>query len=388
LFGAARCANVIVISLESLQAFPIGLEVDGQPVMPNLTAFTRESLYFPNYHEQTYLGTTSDAQFGVLQSLHPQPVGFVAMDYASNTFRALPGILSDRGYETFSAVAATSDFWNADKLNPRYGFHGSYYEDYFELNDFLGSWLSDDQFFSQMVPRLEGRPGPFLAYMQTSSNHHPYELPHHRQHLQIGRLQGTLLGDYLQSAHLFDQSFGRFVERLRAAGVLDRTVVVLYGDHQGFLGDPLELGELLGRPQWTEWDRVSVRKRTPLVIRLPGGAHAGERPIIAGHLDVAPTVLGLLGIDIEDGDYGMMLGRDLTRERPSMVVFRDGGFADDTHYYIQRFGTESGPACFEIASGQPVDCILLESQRRAARERLEISDLIVQGDLIPLLGDR
>jgi lipoteichoic acid synthase len=385
LFGLARGANVMVISMESLQTFPMGLIVDGQPIMPNLTAFARESLSFPNYHEQTYLGTTSDAQFGVLQSLHPRPVGFMAMDYATNTFRALPSVLTERGYETFSAVAAPGDFWNAEKLNPRYGFHSSFYEDTFDPNDFLGAWLSDDQFFSQMVPRLEGRPEPFFAYMQTSSHHHPYKLPHHYQHLQLGRYQGTLLGDYLQSAHLFDRAFGQFVERLRGSGMLDRTMIVLYGDHQGFLGDPHELGELLGRPQWCEYDRFSVRKRTPLVIRLPGGAHAGERPVVGGHLDVAPTVLSLLGIDIDDGDYEVMLGRDLTRERPSLVVFRDGGFADDTHYYIQRFGTEDGPVCLEIATGRPVDCTTLEDQRRAARERLEISDLIVQGDLIPRL---
>ena len=49
--------------------------------------------------------------------------------------------------------------------------------------------------------------------------------------------------------------------------------------------------------------------------------------IIGGHLDVAPTILSLLGIE-DNGS--VMLGQDLTAERPSLVVFRDGSFADDT----------------------------------------------------------
>lgn len=382
LFGVARGANVLLMSAESLQSFPIGMVIDGQPVMPNLAAFARESLSFTNYHEQTYLGTTSDAQFTVLQGLHPQPVGFVAMDYADNTFRALPGVLAEQGYQTFAAVAAPGDFWNADRLNPRYGFQRSYFEGEFELSEYLQAWLADDAFFSQMSPRLESSQQPFMAYLLSSSNHHPFELPHQYQTLRLGALQGTLLGDYLQSAHLFDRAFGGFIERLRADGLLDKTVFVLYGDHQGFLGDPPALGELLGRPAWSEYDRFSVRKRVPLIVRLPGGAHAGQRTVIGGHLDVAPTILSLLGVDDRSG---VMLGRDLTREQPSLVVFRDGSFADDTHYYIQRFGAGSGPACYVIASGQSIDCAQLERQRQAARERLEISDLVVQGDLIPAL---
>ena len=383
LFGAARGSNVLLVSLESLQAFPIGLEIDGQTVAPNLTRFARESLYFTNYYEQTYLGTTSDAQFSVLTALHPQPVGFVAMDYADRDYRALPQILTEHGYATFAAVAAPGDFWNADKLHTTYGLQHSYFESDYTLTEMLGPWLSDRAFFEQTAPILEGQAAPYFGELLTSSNHHPFDLPHHYQLLRLGHLEGTLLGTYLQSVHLFDRSFGEFIERLRASGVLDRTLVVMYGDHQAFLGDPPELGDLLGRPDWTEYDRFSVRKRVPLIVRLPHGAHAGDRPVVGGHLDVAPTILGLLGIE----DDGVMLGRDLTREGPSLVVFRDGSFADDTHFYVQRFGAASPAACYVAASGQPVDCTTLDENRKRARARLEVSDAIVQGNLTPgLLG--
>jgi hypothetical protein len=78
-----------------------------------------------------------------------------------------------------------------------------------------------------------------------------------------------------------------------------------------------------------------------------------------------------------------MLGRDLTRQSEPMVVFRDGSFADGSHYFVNRFGPISASSCYEARTGQSLPCEPLDAQRRAARQRLEISDLILQGDLIP-----
>jgi lipoteichoic acid synthase len=383
LFGVARGTNVILMSMESLQAFPIGLQINGQPVTPRLSAFAAESLSFVNFHDQTYLGTTSDAQFAALNSLHPQPVGFVAMNYAENDFRALPAILLDHGYATLAAEAAPGEFWNAKRLHPRYGIQRSIFEGEYVLSELIGPWLSDREFFAQTLPFLQEQPSPVMAFLFSSSNHHPYDLPASEQILDVGALEGTLLGSYLHSVHYFDRAFGELIDNLRAVRLLDQTMVVVYGDHQGFLGDPPELASLLGLSQWGEYERFKIRKKVPFFIRLPHGAHASVREVAAGHLDIAPTILSLLGI-VDEG--ATMLGRDLTRQRDSLVVFRDGSFADGYHYLVQRLGS-LGPACYEAASGRSVDCALLEARRREARERLEVSDLIVQGNLIPSLRE-
>ena len=232
------------------------------------------------------------------------------------------------------------------------------------------------------MPILEAFEEPFLAFLLSSSNHHPYPLPRHYRVLQLGELEGTLLGDYLHSVHYFDAVFVEFIDSLRESGLLDRTVVVMYGDHHGFLGDTPELARLLGFPERSEYHHFYVRKRVPFWIRLPHGQAAGIRDVTAGHVDIAPTILGLLGIEDE---RRVMLGRDLTREAPHLVVFRDGSFADGAHYFINRFGPVSASRCYEADSGRPLDCEPLEGRRREARHRLEISDLIIQGDLIPAL---
>lgn len=382
LFGIAKDKNLIVISAESTQAFVIGLEVHGQLVAPRLTALARESLYLANNYEPTHLGSTADAEFAVMQSLYPLPVGVVASRYARNQYRGLPALLAERGYNTFAAVGAVPYFWNMNQLHPRYGFQHAYYEDDFQVDERIIAWISDRQFWTQMRPKLQREREPYMAFMLSSSNHHPYTLPAQYRTLNLGSLDGTTVGDYLQSIHYADQELGAFVDWLRERGILDRSVLVIYGDHQGFLGGQPELPRLLGFTEWNEYHHFRVVKRTPVLIRLPGAQAASVYTGTTSHLDVAPTVLSLLGIDDRST---VMLGRDLTRPGEQLAVFRDASFADDTHYFVNRFGRPEVSRCYDAESAVRIDCEPLGALQREARQRLEISDLIVQGDLIPAL---
>jgi phosphoglycerol transferase MdoB-like AlkP superfamily enzyme len=382
LYGIAKGKNLIVISAESIQAFVIGLEIDGQPVAPRLTELARESLYLSNNYEPTHLGSTADAEFAVMQSLYPLPVGVVASRYARNQYRGLPALLAERGYNTFAAVGAMPHFWNMNQLHPRYGFQHAYYEDSFEVGERIVAWISDREFYGQMQPILRREREPFMAFMLSSSSHHPYSVPEQHKVLRLGSLEGTMVGDYLHAIHYADRELGSFVDWMREVGLLDRSVLVIYGDHQGFLGGQKELPGLLGFTEWNEYHHFRVVKRTPVLIRLPGGAAAGEYDGTTSHLDLAPTILSLLGVDDR---ATVMLGRDLTRPGEPLAVFRDASFADGSHYFVNRFGRTMASRCYEAATAERVDCEPFEALHREARERLEISDLIIQGDLIPAL---
>jgi phosphoglycerol transferase MdoB-like AlkP superfamily enzyme len=382
LAGIARGRNVIVISAESLQAFPIGLQINGQLVTPRLSAFAKESLHFVNFYDQTHLGTTSDGEFMAMQSLHPLPAGVLVSHFHHHTFRGLPKILSEHGYATLSMCAASSDFWYMDQMHPRLGFQKSYFDESYKMVEQINLWLSDREFFSQSMAKLTAQRGPFMAFLLSASNHHPYRLPHAYRTLKLGKIEGTLVGDYLHSVHYFDRAFGEFIDNLRDAGLLDKTLILLYGDHQGFLGDPPELAGLLGFPESDQFRLVRTRKNVPLLIRLPYGREAGVRSNTGGHLDIAPTLLSLLGIA---DDTKVMLGSDLTQKRDSLVVFRDGSFIDGRGYFMKRLGHGSGGACYDIEAGRPISCEAVELRRATATERLEISDMIVRGDLIPAL---
>jgi phosphoglycerol transferase MdoB-like AlkP superfamily enzyme len=383
--GVARGRNVIVISAESLQSFVIGLEVAGQAITPNLSAFARKSLHFVNIYDQTHLGTTADAEFMVMQSLYPLSASVVASDYNGNRFHGLPAILADRGYTTLAACAAPGSFWEMERMHPRLGFQKLYYEDRYGTGERIGPWLADQPFFDETLGMLAGQPEPFMAFLLSASSHQPFRIPIRHRQLRLGHLEGTVLGDYLHSAHYFDAAFGRFVAGLENTGLLDRTVVVVYGDHQGFLGDPPALAELLGYTQRDTYRRLVTRKKVPLLIRLPRGELAGVQRATGGQVDVAPTVLSLLGVDSGES---VLLGQDLTRGEDALVVFRDGSFVDGTHHSVRRIGGFARFTCYEVETGVFVDCVAVKDRHRAARERLEVSDAIVRGDLIPTLSAR
>jgi hypothetical protein len=73
------------------------------------------------------------------------------------------------------------------------------------------------------------------------------------------------------------------------------------------------------------------------------------------------------------------------RGEDSVVVFRDGSFVDGKHLLVNRFGPLSNAGCYEGPTGLRVDCGPLQEQRRRALEELEVSDIIIRGNLIPWL---
>jgi phosphoglycerol transferase MdoB-like AlkP superfamily enzyme len=392
LWGTARGSNLIVIQAESLQAFALEAQVDGRFVMPNLRALARESLWATNFFNQAAVGGTSDAAFITLQSLHPLDTGAVATRYPTNRYRALPSILEEHGVTTRAFSGAGGEFWNLRVLLASLGFSESCFDCQALTGMRFGQGLADGDFFKDVVPELRRLREPFFAFLMTQSNHHPYDLPKELNPLPVGRLSGTLIGRYLQTAHYFDESLGQFLRALAESGVLDRSLLVVYGDHLGYLGSPPELKQLLDLPSDLPIRSWEVNRRLPLMIRLPHAAAAGVQPRPVGHVDIAPTLLGLLGI--EAGDE-VMLGKSLLDDRSSLVVFRDGGFVAGGSYlltqpdpYLDDDERRAGTGCYDSASGKPVGCGALESARREAIGELKLSDLILRGDLIPALRER
>jgi phosphoglycerol transferase MdoB-like AlkP superfamily enzyme len=219
LFGIANTRNVIFVMAESIDAFPIGREWLAQPLTPALSHFASESLVFPNFFDQTHDGTTSDGEFTSLQSLHPLPAGAVAPRYGSNDFRALPAILAERGYHTFLASAERGDFWNKRQVHPRLGFARSFFGHRYAGGQTFGLGLSDGEFFRQTMSFADFDQFPFMAYLMTLSGHHPFRMPAELRSLELGELEGTLLGDHLQAVRNFDRVFGELIESLRAKGL-------------------------------------------------------------------------------------------------------------------------------------------------------------------------
>ncbi|MGH9385370.1 MAG: sulfatase-like hydrolase/transferase [Vicinamibacterales bacterium] len=134
---------------------------------------------------------------------------------------------------------------------------------------------------------------PFFAWVHFYDAHAPYEPPEPWRSEFASR-------PYLGEIAYADAQLGRVIAWLRDRGLLDRTVVVVVGDHGESLGEHSE-----GTHGLFVYDATV---RVPLVVRAPGEAPAGTRiPAVVRSQDVMPTVLALVGVDTPPAVRGRSL---------------------------------------------------------------------------------
>ena len=380
LFGAFRGKNVFVVQAEAFQTFVLGLKVGGEEVTPNLNRLIKSSLFFSEFYHQTGQGRTSDADFAANCSLHPLPSGSVFVRFPGHTYDCLPSILGEAGYDTTAHHAYDGSFWNRFNMYRNLGYAKFYSKSDYRLDEPLGWSLGDKSFFRQTVEQLKQRNrSPFYAMTITLTSHHPYTMPASERKLDVGSLEGTMLGDYLQAVHYVDAAVGELVEMLKREGWWENTIFVFYGDHDNSITDWSLYERLFGRPL-DELEKQRLLKQVPLILHLPGDAHAGTIDKPGGQLDIAPTLLHLLGIDAS-GRF--LMGTSLLSDEPKTVVFRNGGFTDGRVFYVPSAdGVIEHGRFYGLPDGAALDPAAFRSDAEAARKELEISDRVVRHDLI------
>lgn len=105
---------------------------------------------------------------------------------------------------------------------------------------------------------------------------------------------------YDASIRYIDDQIGRLLDSLKSNGRLERTVVILSADHGEEFWDHGRFFH--GQSLYDELLHV------PLIVRLPGGAHAGsviERPVRS--IDIAPSILEWMGLPRPEGFRGSPL---------------------------------------------------------------------------------
>lgn len=391
-YGAYAGNNVIVIQAEAFMNFMIGQRIGGQEITPNFNKLMEDSLYFSNFYHQTGQGRTSDADFSSQTSLHPLPTGSVFVRYPEHTYDALPLILSENGYETAAFHAYEASFWNRTNMYRELGYNHFYSKKDYTLDEPLGWSLGDKSFFHQSLEVMSHNKEPFYSFLITLSSHHPYSLPESVQALDTEQFEGTMFGDYLESVHYVDAALGQFVDELKKAGLWDQTILYFYGDHDNSILEKEYYEKFLGR-SLDDLDFHQIINQVPLLIHVPDGKLNGIHNEPAGQLDMAPSLLHLLGISTE---YDYMMGNNLfavasdsqtnrikDKNLEHLVVQRSGAFSTSHLYYIPSSdGRFEHGSCYDLSTRQLTDvepCLVPFTE---AKERLRISDVLITTDLI------
>lgn len=189
------------------------------------------------------------------------------------------------------------------------------------LTDLLIDYL--DQ---QARGHAAGQATPFFAVLSVQPPHNPYVAPaewmarHNPATVQLrpnvpcirgveDRARRDLAGMYAMIENL-DWNIGRILEALRRGGLDDNTHIVFFSDHGDMHGSH---GQFLKTCPWEESIRV------PFIVRGGDNPYAvctGRPDVIPNHVDIAPTTLGLFGIETPDWMRGFDYSGWHRRDRP------------------------------------------------------------------------
>ena len=380
--GIAAGKNVIIIQLEAFQNFLIDLKIDGQEITPNMNKLKRESQYFPHFFQQVGQGNTADAEFVVNTSFYVPPHGAASQEYAGKELPSMPRTLAAHGYQTATFHTNDVAFWNREELYKALGWDKYYAKPFFGDEDTVMFSASDEVLYAKTadeLARMQQSGKPFYAQVISMSGHHPFDIPARKYKMKLpDRFEGTLVGDYIRAQNYADYALGQFVEKLKANGVWENSVVVLYGDHQGLPIYSLTsrekglMHEIFGR-NYTITDMMNI----PLIVSIPG-VQPQVLPQIGGQSDLFPTIANLLGISLKDQIH---FGQDIWNQKDNILPERyylpTGSLITPAGAFVPGNNYEDGTT-YPIGGGSSGKPAVTKDQFERALKLLSMSDAYVQ----------
>lgn len=400
--GIFEGKNVITIHAESLQAFTLGLSFNGEEVTPNLNKLVSEGMYFNNFYAQVGVGTSSDSEFTYATSLLPSNNGTVFVNYYNNHFKTIQNMLKDKGYYVFSMHGNVGDFWNRDTMHLNMGYDKFYSKNSFVIDEEYGLGLSDKSFFRQVVPMIKeintlGK--PYYGTLITLTNHTPWREASEYSDYQVitskvidgetitnDYLENQVIGKYIKTVNYMDEAIGQFIQDMDKEGLLDNTVIVIYGDHDARLGkkqlEYLYNYDIVNNrlydkedPEYQEFNEYDyeLSKKVPYIIWTKDMNEGIVKDTPMGMIDTSVTIGNMLGIY---NKYA--LGKDIMNinKEEGIVVFKDGSYITDKIYYSAK-----NNEAYTLTNGI-ISEDYLKDNSKYADEIIKISNNIITYDLI------
>lgn len=387
--AAEKPRNLIVLQVESLEEAVIGERIGGKEITPRLNSLRSEGVYFNNYYTQIGPGNTADAEFVTLNSLYPLANTVAFIDFAKNTYSALPKLLRQNGYHTFVLHGDVPTFWNRANIYPSLGYDTSISKNDFTVSEKEFETLSDNDFLRQSAEKMKTFPQPFMATLITLSSHSPYVIPEEFQKLAIPEdsALSEMQKNYLQSVHYADAAIGEFIDSLKKEGLYDNALIVIYGDHGSFTG----ISRFFRPTQHEEFADMRA-SRVPLLLIAPNDKRVAKNTmtIPASHVDLYPTVARLL--NQTPPDVGVF-GQDMLTTKTPIVTRRDPYLQVITEILTPTLvykGTPSGVflegTCYALPGYAAVELTDCKSMYDEQSANFRASDLIIRGNLLPIIG--
>lgn len=403
--------NVILIHGESMMRNAMDLSFNGIEVTPTLNRLAKQGMFFSNFYSQVSVGTSSDSELTYNTSLMPTKSGTAFVSYSDRTYISTPKLLKEKGYYTFSMHANNADFWNRRAMHKSLGYDRFYSKTDYKVtkDNTIGLGLSDKEFFKQSVAKIKKineQHDKWYGLTIMLSNHTPFSDVEKygdysvdiketvtkedgtTEEVTYPYMEGTKLGNYFKSLHYADSALGEFIDELDSEGLLDNTIIVLYGDHDARLPRAdynklynynMETHEFLSEddPNYKEYDsfQYEIGRRVPFIIwskDMEGTKLNQEVTNVMGMYDVMPTLGNMLGFN---NKYA--LGHDIFNIKDNnIVVFPNGNWVTNKMYY------NSQKEAYLSLSDEPITEEEITKNSEYANKLLDVSNDIIVFDLL------
>ena len=327
--GLFKDKNVIVIMLESVNDIIINEEL-----YPNFYKLYSEGWHWENNYSPRNSCATGNNELSGMTGLYSIYNSCTANVYKNNTyFTSIFNLFNNAGYYTSSMHNYTEAYYYRSKIHANLGsqkYYGVQQLGISYRNEYR-NWASDADFMTKYLEIIDTyeEDKPFMTWLTTVSSHQPYSVSSILGDKYLNDFKDydypTDLKRYMSKLKELDLGLGILINGLEERGILDDTVIVLYGDHYPYGLSNKTISNILDYPL----DNYEA-ERVPFVI------YNSETPAkvfteYTSYVNIVPTIANLCDLEYDPRFYN---GSDvLSNEYESLVVFADGSWKNEHAYY-------------------------------------------------------
>jgi len=291
--------NVVVLVEESLGCEHVGACGDLRGLTPNVDELARQGIFFA---DAWATGTrTVRGLEAIVTSFPPIPSKSIVKRPGSENIATWGQVMASAGYQTSFLYGGYGTF---DNMNHFFSSNGFTVSDRTDIEDpvFENIWgVSDEDLFRHAIDWFDARarePQPFFSIVLSTSNHKPFTFREGVPGVPPsggGRPAGVRYADF---------AIGEFVRAARTRPWYHNTIFVVLGDH--------------GSRVYGHGEIPLPTYRIPILV-FGDGIEPRVLTTPASQIDVAPTLLGLLGVSYTAPFYGRDVLSNPDPDRPIFV---------------------------------------------------------------------
>lgn len=376
--GMFEGKNVIVIMMESTNDIIINKDL-----YPNFYKLYSEGISFKNNYSPRNSCATGNNEFSGMTGLYTIQNNCTANIFSNNTyFTSIFNIFKNAGYRATSMHDYTEQYYVRNIIHKNLGS-----EAYYNANDLnikyyneYKNWASDEDFMNAAmdITLNDTSDKPFMLWLTTVSGHQPYKVSSVEGDKYLSITEGTdysmEVRRYMSKLKTFDNGLGILLDKLKASGKLDDTVIVMYGDHYPYGLKNKDISSVLTY----DLDDYEV-ERVPMVIyNSTIKSEVVEK--YSSYINLTPTLANLFNLDYDPRYY---MGTDVfSDDYLNMVAFADGSWKNADVYY----NASSGSIKYYTSNEYTTDELIRINN--IVTNRMQISESIIRNNYFNYLENK